>query len=65
MIYLDDELCKGCYICIDICPVHVYSKSDKYNLRGVCIPLYDTEKCIKCRLCTLMCPDQVITIEDD
>ncbi len=65
MLYLNEELCKGCYICIDICPRGVYTKSDKSNLKGVFIPVVDNDKCIKCKLCTLMCPDQVIAIEDD
>ena len=50
MLYLNEELCKGCYICIDICPKQVYSKSDQYNLKGVCIPVTDDEKCVKCKL---------------
>ncbi len=65
MVYIDQELCKGCYICIDICPRGVYSTSDKLNAKGVPIPEADSSKCIKCKLCTLMCPDQVISIEED
>ena len=65
MVYINEELCKGCYICIGICPKGVYSTSNKVNKIGVPIPEADSEKCIKCKLCTLMCPDQVIFIGDD
>ncbi|WP_455645258.1 4Fe-4S dicluster domain-containing protein [Methanosphaera sp.] len=65
MLYLNEELCKGCYICVDICPCDVYTPSEELNYKGVCIPIPDNTKCVKCQLCTLMCPDQAITIEDD
>ncbi|MDD6286052.1 ferredoxin family protein [Candidatus Methanosphaera massiliense] len=65
MIYINEELCKGCYICIDICPRDVYTPSKKLNLKGVHVPIPDSTKCVKCQLCTLMCPDQVISIEAD
>ena len=54
MLYINEELCKGCYICVET-----------LNHKGVHIPIPDNEKCIKCNLCALMCPDQVISIEDD
>ena len=24
MIYINEDLCKGCFICVDCCPVGVY-----------------------------------------
>ena len=65
MIYLNEEFCKGCFLCINVCPKKVYTPSDVINHKGVKVPLFDVDKCIKCRLCTLMCPDQAIDIEDD
>ena len=65
MIYLNEDLCKGCYLCMNICPKGVYTASDKLNQKGVRVPIVDVEKCIKCQLCTLMCPDQAISVEDD
>ena len=65
MLYINEELCKGCYICVDICPMDVYTPSETLNHKGVHIPIPDNEKCIKCNLCALMCPDQVISIEDE
>ena len=48
MLYINEELCKGCYICVDICPMDVYTPSETLNHKGVHIPIPDNEKCIKC-----------------
>jgi len=65
MIYINEDLCKGCFICVDCCPMDVYTPSKELNQKGVHLPIPEVDKCIKCQLCTLMCPDQVISIEDD
>ena len=62
---IDSELCKGCDICIEFCPKHVYVKSSKENKKGVHLPFPENEKeCNNCHLCELMCPDQAITVGD-
>jgi len=61
---IDIEACKGCLLCIDICPQKVLTLSDKVNKRGSrYVILKDPEKCTKCGLCALVCPDCVIEIE--
>lgn len=63
MIKIDSELCKGCDICIESCPKHVYVKSSKENKKGVYLPFPENEEeCNKCHLCELLCPDQAITV---
>ena len=65
MIKLDSQLCKGCDICIEHCPKHIYVKSSKENKKGVYLPFPENEKeCNECHLCELLCPDQAITIID-
>jgi len=63
-IYIDEKLCKGCYICIEFCPQKVYVKSEKMNEKGVYppIPRY-IEKCTACKLCELYCPDFAIAVD--
>ena len=57
------EACKGCLLCIDICPQKVLAVSDKVNKRGLrYVVLTDPEKCAKCGLCALVCPDCAIEI---
>jgi len=64
IIIIDPDLCKGCNLCVEFCPVGVYVKSDKTNKNGIHVPepLHE-DKCIQCGLCTFLCPDQAITID--
>ncbi len=59
------EKCKGCGLCVDVCPRKIIVLSNKeVNSRGYhpaeCI---DQEQCIGCAFCARMCPDVVITVE--
>lgn len=56
-IKLDRDLCKKCRICVDTCPVDVYSFNE---LEGPKIE--NEEKCIACEKCVIMCPDFAIEI---
>jgi len=63
-IFVDDKLCKGCFICINICPKGVYIPSRELNERGYHIPIpINIDKCIKCKLCEYYCPDFAIHVE--
>jgi 2-oxoglutarate ferredoxin oxidoreductase subunit delta len=63
MIDINEELCKGCDICIDFCPLEVLATSGSINRRGYYPPeVVGEEKCIGCRLCELVCPEFAITI---
>jgi len=63
MIEINEELCKGCDICIDFCPMEVLAISESINRRGYYTPeVVKEEKCIGCRLCELVCPEFAITV---
>lgn len=53
---IDLNLCKGCGICIDLCPKNVY---DRDHL-GKPI-MARNEGCIYCKQCLLHCPDFAIS----
>ncbi|MDP6100638.1 MAG: 4Fe-4S binding protein [Dehalococcoidia bacterium] len=60
------DRCKGCELCIEVCPVDVLEPSDKLNSRGVTFPAIKREgKCTLCTLCENMCPDLAIYILPD
>ncbi|MDR0912859.1 MAG: ferredoxin family protein [Methanobrevibacter sp.] len=65
MIKIDHNFCKGCDICIESCPKGVYEKADVFNEKDVQVPMpVNIDKCIKCHLCEMMCPDQATFVED-
>jgi 2-oxoglutarate ferredoxin oxidoreductase subunit delta len=65
MIEIDESLCKGCYVCIEFCPLEVFIISDKITVAGVYPPHPEyIEKCTACKLCELMCPDFAISVGD-
>jgi 2-oxoglutarate ferredoxin oxidoreductase subunit delta len=62
-IVINDNLCKGCEICINFCPKGVFSASDRLSARGYFIPeVTKPEDCTGCLLCEHMCPDLAITV---
>jgi 2-oxoglutarate ferredoxin oxidoreductase subunit delta len=65
IVSFNSELCKGCGLCISVCPVSIVKLSDSsINFKGYHIAFIDDmEKCVGCTNCALMCPDSVITIE--
>ena len=71
-IALDSESCKGCYLCISVCPEKVIAVSDKLNQKGY-YPAQFIEaaaddadrKCIGCATCAVICPDVAIEVYRD
>lgn len=62
-IEIDEELCKGCGLCIMFCPRKVFERSEELNKKGVFPPkVVRGEECVKCRLCELICPDFAVAI---
>lgn len=63
-IYIDDKTCKGCKLCVRICPNNVFQMKNKVNDKGFVIPeVVNESKCSKCKLCELICPDLSIFVE--
>jgi len=63
-VVLDGNYCKGCDICISVCPQKIFAKSKKRNPLGAAIPdVTHKEKCTGCGLCERMCPDGAISVE--
>jgi len=60
---IDSNRCKGCGLCVSVCPKDVLEISNKINMKGY-YPAYQArpEECIVCAMCCMMCPDVAITI---
>ncbi len=67
-VWVDQDTCDGCGVCIFFCKPRVFRLSSELSRRGVfpVIPEKMTE-CNNCRLCELGCPQLAIAIvrEDD
>ena len=62
-IVIDPKLCKGCHICISVCPHGVLKKSEVVDNRGFFLPrVVDLEACKVCTLCEMECPDFAISV---
>lgn len=62
-IGLWQDACKGCGVCVDMCPTKVWrmdERTDKWN--GTSVTVDDANKCTKCMLCEMHCPDFAIRI---
>jgi len=58
-----EKYCKGCGLCVSICPKNVLCISDKVTSLGVRPAAVRQEaECIVCLNCTAVCPDAAIEI---
>ncbi len=55
-VTIDVETCKGCVLCIPVCPPGVLSMSEAVNGKGYRYPLL-IDGCTGCELCAKVCPD--------
>ena len=62
---IDVERCKGCGLCVTVCPKDVLEISNQVSAKGY-FPAFQArpEKCIYCATCCRMCPDVAITITE-
>ena len=64
LIIIDENLCKGCHLCLFMCYKNVYAISPDVNKKGVQLPYVKfEERCTKCGTCEVACPDQAITVD--
>lgn len=62
-IEIDQELCKGCQICIAFCPKGSISPSDKLNASGYSpVEFSNNGECTGCAICALVCPEVAIEV---
>ncbi len=54
---VNPELCKGCQLCIGVCPKSVINISDKLNSASYHPAFYIGENCTGCSLCYYACPE--------
>jgi len=61
-IVVDTEKCKGCEVCIPVCPTNVIEMVNEVNGKGYHFMQQVREECTGCTNCAVVCPDGVITV---
>jgi len=64
---IDRDMCKGCGLCIVVCPKGLLKVDTEHiNSKGYQPTMMtDVSQCIGCGNCGVMCPDGAIRIEKD
>jgi 2-oxoglutarate ferredoxin oxidoreductase subunit delta len=64
-IIVNPEWCKGCYICVELCPRKVLDVDPSAFVHGFHpVVVVRPEDCSVCRQCELLCPDLAIMVEE-
>jgi len=62
-IVIDQQLCKGCGLCIEFCPQKIIKPSDKLNSAGYTpAALVEGGACTGCATCATVCPEVAIEV---
>jgi 2-oxoglutarate ferredoxin oxidoreductase subunit delta len=61
-ITIDQELCKGCEICISFCPKKAIVITNKLNASGYSPAAYNDGECTGCAICATVCPEVAIEV---
>jgi 2-oxoglutarate ferredoxin oxidoreductase subunit delta len=60
---IDTKRCKGCGLCVEVCPRHCLSLDERLNAIGYHpARLHDPAQCTSCALCAQMCPEVGIVV---
>ena len=56
-IIIESEQCKGCALCVDVCPQDVLDIAETLNHLGFHPAAYAGEGCTGCGVCFYACPE--------
>lgn len=60
---INENLCKGCGICIARCPFKILGFAEHLTAKGIHpASMLNEEKCTSCAICAKSCPDVAIEI---
>lgn len=65
-VIIDEERCKGCELCVAVCPKQVLALAAGMNSRGQHYAAAERPRdCIGCAQCADVCPDAAIEIDEE
>ena len=60
-VYIIENRCKGCGLCVEFCPRNVLKISDAFNKKGYHPPeVLAPDGCVNCHYCEIICPEFAI-----
>lgn len=60
---VDTDRCKGCSLCVVVCPQEVIALAKKVNIHGYpYVEVAKADACVGCAACAIVCPDGCITV---
>lgn len=59
-IEIREQACRGCRMCVDVCPTQVFEYDEAAHLARVRV----REDCIACLSCAYLCPSGALTHAD-
>ena len=64
LVVIERDRCKGCGLCVSVCPVHILELAEgEFNAKGYPpVEVTDLQACTGCAMCATICPDVVFTI---
>jgi 2-oxoglutarate ferredoxin oxidoreductase subunit delta len=62
-IEVNSERCKGCELCVSVCPEQILRLSETFNRQGQrYAECFAPERCTACLSCANICPDSAIKV---
>lgn len=61
-IKVDREKCKGCLLCVSVCPKGQLKQDERLNRKGIKPIVFLGENCSGCASCAIICPDAAIEV---
>ena len=64
IVVADENRCKGCGLCVAVCPKHILCIADgRFNIKGYRpVEVVDPDSCTGCAACATICPDVVFSV---
>ncbi len=62
-VVIDEKRCKGCGICVAVCPKQGLRVGEVFNQAGYYYPVFlEDAGCTGCGACVKLCPDFAVTV---
>ena len=65
-IQINQKWCKGCYLCVEVCPRKVFEIAEEVSEKGFNpVAIVHPEQCTQCLQCEMLCPDLAIQVKEE